>query len=153
MLTTKTSQNCFFIKKIDLIFRLNDFIIDNYVYEFRRFCIFYFVVSNILRLIHDDEHANYAKCFEKIFVSYYIRDLSRYLRDYLKHCSKCQMYQIKKYTSYNSLQFILISSISFYTIIIDFILILFVFDDELNIAMFVICKFTKRFTFVVDKKI
>ena len=82
----------FFYKKNDLIFRSNNFIIDNHVYEFRRFCIFHFVVSNILRLIHDDEHANYAKCFEKMFVSYYIRDLFRYLRDYLKHCSKCQMY-------------------------------------------------------------
>ena len=73
----------------DLIFRSNDFIIDDYIYESRRLCIFHFVVSNILRLIHDDEHANYVKCFEKIFVLYFIRDLSRYLRDYLKYCSKC----------------------------------------------------------------
>ena len=144
----------FFCKrKNDLIFRSNNFIIDDHVYEFRRFCIFHLVVSNILRLTHDDEHANYVKCFEEMFASYYIRDLSRYLRDYLKHCSKCQMYQIKRHASYVSLQFILISSISFHTIIIDFILTLFVSRDELNITMFVICKFTKRFTLVVDKKI
>ena len=90
-------------RKNNLIFRSNDFIIENHVYEFRRFCISYFVVSNILRLTHDDEHANYVKCFEKMFASYYIRDLSRYLRDYLKYCSKCQMYQIKKHASYDSL--------------------------------------------------
>ena len=143
----------FYKEKNDLIFRSNDFITDDHVYESRRLCIFHFVVSDILRLAHDDEHANYAKCFEEMFVSYYIRDLSRYLRDYLKHCSKCQMYQIRKHASYDSLQLILISSISFHTIIIDFILTLFVFDDELNIAMSVICKFTKRLTLVVDKKI
>ena len=140
-------------EKNDLIFRSNDFIIDDHVYEFRRFCIFHFVVSNILRLIYDDKHANYVKCFEKMFASYYIRDLSRYLRDYLKYCSKCQIYQIKKHVLYDSLQFILISSISFHTIIIDFILILFVSRDELNITMSVICKFIKQFTLVVDKKI
>ena len=140
-------------RKNDLIFRSDDFIIEDHVYESRRLCISHFVVSDILRLTHDDEHANYVKCFEEMFASYYIRDLSRYLRDYLKHCSKCQMYQIKRHASYDSLQFILISSISFHTIIIDFILILFVFRDELNITMFVICKFTKRLTLVVDKKI
>ena len=136
----------------DLIFRSNDFIINDHVYEFRCLCIFHLVVSNILRLTHDDEYANYVKCFEKMFASYYIRNLSRYLRDYLKHCSKCQIYQIKKHSSYDSLQFILISSISFHTIIIDLILTLSVSRDELNITMFVICKFTKRFTLVVDKK-
>ena len=136
----------------DLIFRSDDFTTEDHVYESRRLCIFHFVVSDILRLIHDDEHANYVKCFEEMFASYYIRDLSRYLRDYLKHCSKCQMYQIKKHASYDSLQFILISSISFHTIIIDFILTLSVSRDELNITMFVICKFTKRLTLVVDKK-
>ena len=143
----------FYKEKNDLIFRSNDFIIDDHVYESRRLCISHFVVSNILRLIHDDEHVDYVKCFEEMFVSYYIRDLSRYLRDYLKHCSKCQMYQTKKHASYDSLQFILISSISFHTIIIDFILVLFVFRDELNITMSVICKFTKRLTLIVDKKI
>ena len=136
----------------DLIFRSDDFTIDDHVYESRRFCISHPVVSDILRLTHDDEHANYVKCFEEMFASYYIRDLSRYLRDYLKHCSKCQMYQIKKHASYDSLQFILISSISFHTIIIDFILTLSVSRDELNITMSVICKFTKRLTLVVDKK-
>ena len=142
----------FYKEKNDLIFRSNDFITSDHIYKSRRFCIFHLVVSNILRLIHDDKYANYVKYFEKMFVSYYIRDLFRYLRDYLKYCSKCQIYQIKKHASYDSLQFILISSISFHTIIIDFILTLSVSRDELNITMSVICKFTKRLTLVVDKK-
>ena len=139
-------------EKNDFIFRFDNFFTNDHVYEFRRFCIFHSIVQNILKLIYDDEHIDYVKCFEQMFVFYYVRDLFRYLRDYLKYCSKCQMYQIKKHASYDFLQFILISSISFHIIIMKFILILFVFRDELNITMFVICKFTKRITFIIDKK-
>ena len=135
-----------------LIFRSDGFIIGDHVYESRRLCISHFVVPDILRLAHDDGHADYAKCFEEVFASYYIRGLSRYLRDYLKHCSECQMYQIRRHASYGSLQPILISPISFHTITIDFILALSVSRDGLDITMSVICKFTKRFTFIADKK-
>ena len=150
--TTKTFQSFLSIKKNDLIFRLNDFSTNDHVYEFRRFCIFYFIVQEIFQLIHDDEYVDYVKCFEQMFVLYYIRDLFRYLRNYLKYCSKCQIYQIKRHAFYNSLQFILISLISFYTIIINFILISFISRDEFDITMFVIYKFTKRIIFIIDKK-
>ena len=88
-----------------------------------------------------------------MFVSYYIRDLSRYFRDYLKHCSNCQIYQTKKHAFYEFMQSILTSSISFHTIIIDFILILSLTSKELNISMSITCKHTKRLTLIIDKKI
>ena len=73
----------------DFIFRSNDFIIDDHVYESRKLCISHSIVQNILELIHDDEHFDYVKCFEQIVFFWYIRELSRYLRNYLKHCSNC----------------------------------------------------------------
>ena len=38
----------FYKKKNELIFRFDDFTIENHVYDFRRFCIFYVVVQNII---------------------------------------------------------------------------------------------------------
>ena len=143
----------FFCKKNNLIFRQNDFIIDDHVYESRRFCISHFVIQNIFHQTHDDDHVDYVKCYEQISTSYYIRDFSRYFRDYLKHCSKCQMFQIKRYVSYESLQLILSSSILFHTITMNFILIFSIFVVDLNIAMTVCCKFTKRVIFIIDKNI
>ena len=137
----------------NFIFRSNDFTIDDHVYEFCRLCIFHSIVQNIFQLIYDDDHFDYVKCFEQMFVSYYIRDLFRYLRDYLKHCSNCQIYQIKKHAFYEFMQSILTSSISFHIIIIDFILILFLTSKKLDISMSIICKHTKRFILIVDKKI
>ena len=68
--TTKSSSNCFFIKKNDFIFRLNDFIINNYVYESRRFCISHLIIKNILQLTHNEKkHFDYVKCFERLIFS------------------------------------------------------------------------------------
>ena len=138
-------------KKNDLIFRSNDFIIDDHVYESRKLCIFHSIVQNILELIHDDEHFDYVKCFEQIIFFWYIRELFRYLKDYFKHCSNCQVYQIKKHASYESLQFILISTMSFHTIIINFILTLSIFIDDYDTIMSIFCKFIKKIIFVLDK--
>ena len=143
----------FYRRKNDLIFRFEDITIDDHVYESCRLCISHFVVSNILRLTHDDDHVDYVRCFEKISFFYYIRDLSRYLRDYLKHCSQCQIYQTRRHASYDSLQSILISSISFHIIIIDFIFVLSLSRQEFDTIMSIFCKFFKRDFVVFDKKI
>ena len=130
----------FYREENDFIFRFDDFTIDDHVYQSRRLCILHLVVTNILQLIHDDDHSDYVKCFEQIFAFWYIRNLNRYLRDYLKHCSQCQMYQIRRHVSYEFMQFILTFSISFYIIIMNFILTLFISSKDFDIIMFVICK-------------
>ena len=135
-----------------LIFRSDDFTTGDHAYEPRRLCIPHPVVPDILRLAHDDGHAGYAKCFEEVSASYYIRGLSRYLRDYLKHCPECQVYQTRRHAPYGSLQPILTPPIPFHTITIDFILALPVSGDGLDTAMSVTCKFTKRLTLVAGKK-
>ena len=83
----------FFYKKInELIFRSNDFIIENHVYESRRFCVLHVAIENVFAVVHDDNHFDFARCYEKITIFYYIHDFFKFLRNYLKHYFKCQTY-------------------------------------------------------------
>ena len=150
---TRTLSNCFFYKKKnELIFRFNDFIIENHVYDSRRFCISYVVVQNIIQLTHNEiEYVDYVKYFEQIVSSRYIREFSCYLREYLKYCFHCQIYQIKKYVFYDFLQSMLTSNVSFHIITINFILVLLKSSQKLNIVMTISCKFFKRVTIIVEK--
>ena len=151
-ISNEIAANLFFCKKEnDFIFRSNDFIIDDHVYESRKLCISHSIVQNILELIHDDEHFDYVKCFEQIIFFWYIRELFRYLKNYFKHCSNCQVYQIRKHASYESLQFILISAMSFHIIIINFILTLSTFINDYDTVMSIFCKFIKKIIFVLNK--
>ena len=134
-----------------LIFRSDGFTTGDHAYEPRRLCIPHPVIQNILHQAHDDGHAGYAKCYERISASYYIRGLSRYLRDYLKHCPECQIFQTRRHAPYGSLQPILTPPIPFHTITMNFILALPTSVTDLNTAMTVCCKFTKRVTFIAGK--
>ena len=138
-----------FYRKNELIYRSDDFIIESHAYELKRLCIFHSIIEDILKMIHDENHLSFVRCYEKIIAFYYIRDLSRYFRDYFKHCPKCLIFQIWKHQSYGFLQSILTSSISFHIIIINFILILSLFDN-FDILMSVICKFLKRVILISD---
>ena len=108
-------------------------------------------MQNILQLAHGDGHPGYAKCFERIASSWYIRGLSRYLREYLKHCSECQVYQTKRHAPYGSMQPVLTPAVPFHTITMDFILALPVSRDGFDVAMPVSDKFTKRITIIPGK--
>ena len=78
--------------------------------------------------------------------------MSKHLRTYLHHCSKCFVYQTRRHQSYDSLQFIEKLLMLFHIIIIDFILALFIIIEiEYDFLMSMICKFSKRVTFVVEK--
>ena len=142
-----------FYRKNEFIFRFDDYITDNHAFEFRKFCIFQFLVDEILDTIHDaiNDHVDFKKCYERLIFSYFIRRLFKQFRDYLRHCSNCQIYQTRRHKSYDSMQSILTSSILFHTLIINFILNLFKFRDDFDIVMFVTCKHTKRVTCILSK--
>ena len=83
----------FFYKKInELIFRSNDFIINNYVYKFHRFYVSFFVVKKIIVVVHNDNYFDFARCYKKIATFYYVHDLFKLFRNYLKHCFKYLTY-------------------------------------------------------------
>ena len=139
----------------EFIFRVDDSI-DDHAFIFRRFCISNAVVKDVLKIVHENsnDHSKYAKCYEQIASTWYIRDLTRQLRDYLKYCSKCQINRIRRHQSHDSLQSILSSIISFHTFNLNFIFALSVSRvEQFNVVMSITCKFTKRIIIVLDKNI
>ena len=96
----------------------------------------------------------WQKCYEQIVSTWYIRDLTRQLRDYLKYCSKCQINRIKRHQSHDSLQFILSSIIFFHTFNLNFIFALSISRvEQFNVVISITCKFTKRIIIVLNKNI
>ena len=81
-----------FFRENDLIFRMNDFIIKSHAYESRKLCILHSIIANIMKMIYNENYNDFARCYEKISTFYYIRNLIRYLRKYLKHCLKYQIF-------------------------------------------------------------
>ena len=146
----KTTRN-FFFRQNDFIFKFEN-VINDHVYQTCRLCIFSSTIQQILEIVHNDNHSKFARCYEKIFSIYYIRDLSRYLRNFLKYCSKCQIYQTRRHKFYDFLQSILISSIFFRTITIDFVLTLLKsFSKNFDSFMSINCKYSKRIFLILEK--
>ena len=149
---TENSAALPFYRENDLIFRTDDHTSDH-AFQSRRLCISQSLVGEILDTFHDvaNDHFDFTKCYERVAVSYFIRDLFKQLRDYLRHCSNCQIHQIRRHKSYDFLQSILSTSILFHILIIDFILDLLKSREEFDVAMSVICKFFKRIICVLGK--
>ena len=117
-------------------------------------CALVSILKNIFKLMHDvNDHFDFDKTYEMIMSIWYIREVIKHFSKYFKHCLKCQVNQIKRYKSFDNLQFILNSSIFSYAITIDFVLIISFFHNNLNNVMSMTCKFSKRITIVFDKNI
>ena len=78
----KNAVKLSFYRINDLIFRF-DQDIKNHYYQSHQLCIFHSIITNILNIAHNDTHLKYARYYEKILFNYYIRGLTRYLKNYL----------------------------------------------------------------------
>jgi hypothetical protein len=67
----------------DLIYHVNKSI------EEKRLCISSECVSNILATAHDQDHSKFDVCFEIIIRFWYIKELIKAFRQYIRHCSQC----------------------------------------------------------------
>jgi hypothetical protein len=133
----------------DLLYR-TDHVAIEHVYEFKRLCISSNIIQNILQMTHfNNKHSEFAKCYDEIFVFWYIHKLFKILREFLRHCFECQIFQTRRHKSYDFLQSIFTSSVFFHTITIDFILAL-SNTEEYDIVMFVTCKFSKRLILIFE---
>ncbi len=89
-----------------------------------------------------------------MFSSWYIHELFKHFRKYLRHCSQCQIFQTRRYKFYESLQSIFTSKISFHILTMNFVLALSIFhSDKFDSTMFITCKFFKRMTIISDKTV
>ncbi len=138
---------CFF-RHLDLIwFVLSSILIS----VSQRLCISSDCVPNILAIAHEQRHSDFEVCFEIISRSWYIKELIRALREYIKHCSQCQQIQIRWHKSWKSLQSIHSSFVSFHTITMNFVLQNLKINKELNCILSVIDKFSKRIMLISEK--
>ena len=117
-----------------------------------RLCILKTLKKLIFEQAHNlHSHADFHQVYSQILTLIYIRKLRKWLWRYIVHCSECQLNQIKWHLSNKSLKLIKTSEISFYTIIIDFILTLLLLKEEYNCALSITCKFSKWVTILTEK--
>ena len=125
----------------------------NLIDSYHHFCIFKNLEKEIFQITHNKHHyISFHWVYNTIVVSLFIQNLSWWLSQYIIHCSQCQHYQIIQHQSYEILQLIIKSLISFHTVTADFIVKLFKTKNKFNVIMTVICKFSKKIEFISDKK-
>lgn len=121
--------------------------------ELRRLCIFDSCIENFMKIAHDNDHFEFVRCFDMIFQTWYVRNLIKALRNYIKHGSKCFVLQTRRHKLWESFQSINTSFVSFHIITFDFILAMSLSIDLHNVIMSIIDKFTKRTTLISKKNI
>ena len=92
----------------------------------------------------------HQRSYQHLKTIIYIPRITRKLRIYIKHCSFCQLNQIKHHKFYEELTPISNLVISFHTIAMNFILAI---SSDMNCILTITNKITKRKTFISDKKI
>ena len=132
-----------------LIFRL-DATTGDHAYTPRRLAVPDSCIQDVLRIAHGDGHPGYGRLLQKAS-AWYIRRVAKHVREYIRHCSSCQIYQTKRHMPYGAMQPIESPPVPFHTITIDFILSLPTSVEGFDMAMPVTCKFTKRVTIVPGK--
>lgn len=129
----------------ELIFHVNKFT------GLKRLCIPEPLVKDIFDIAHNEGHLGFERCYEVIVRSWYIYGLTRRLRDYIRYCPQCLVFQTRRYRPYGSLQPIESPSIPFYTLTLDFILALPASAEGFDTILTVTDKFTKRITYISGK--
>jgi transposase InsO family protein len=121
--------------------------------EEKRLCISFNCVSDILIIAHEREqdHSGFDICFEIITRFWYIKELIKALRQYIRHCSQCLTIQTRRHKSYENLQSIHSFSVSFHTITMNFVLELSKIKKEIDCVLSIIDKLTKRVMLISEK--
>ena len=119
--------------------------------ERQRLCISSSLDKEIFDLTHNkNQYFEINRCYARISESLYVSHLSKKLRQYISHCSECQLNQIRRHKAYEELLSIKSSAILFHTISIDFIMTI---SEEMNTLLTIICKFFKRVIILTDQTI
>ena len=115
---------------------------------YHRLCVPRSVMKDVFDVAHGDGYPGYERCFQIIARSWYVRRLGRHLREYLRHCPECLVYQTRRHQPYGSLQPILTPSVPFHTITPDFIVSLSESYEGLDTILSCTDKFTRRITLI-----
>jgi hypothetical protein len=134
-------------EKSDIDFQLkNDLIY--YTRDKSRLCILATCEKKIFELAHDqNNHARHHRAYQKLIDIIYIPRLFRKIRLYIKHCSACELNQIKRHFSYEELILISTTFISFRTLTMNFIVTL---SEDIDFVLTVICKTSRRLSIIFE---
>ena len=133
-----------------LIFHLDDATGDH-AFTHRRLCVPDNAVKQFFEIAHSSDHIGFAKMFEVLSKQWYIHGLARQLRNYLRHCPQCQLYQTRRHLPHGSLQPIITPPMPFHTLTIDFILALPKSRKGYDCMLSVTDKYPRRITLIPGK--
>lgn len=102
-------------------------------------------------LVQRAGHPGASCTLERAANSWYIRHLTRYIQDFLQYCPEYQIYQTRHHLLYSSLQPVELLPVLFYTITINFILVLLYSPEKYNYTISVIDKFSKYIILVLGR--
>jgi hypothetical protein len=135
-------------EEFELDFMLKDELLFH-VKNKKRLCILTNCEIDLFRIAHDENnHVEHNRVYTKLVDQIYISRLSRKIRQYVKHCSICELSQTKRHSSYEELVSIFAQKISFRTLAMNFISAL---SEDMNTTLIVTCKISKRVTIILDK--
>ena len=133
-----------------LIFYLDDTTGDH-AFVHRRLYIPDAALKHFFEVAHSTDHIGFAKMFEVLSQHWYIHGLARKLRDFLRHCPACQLYQTRRHLPHGSLQPILSPLMPFHTLTIDFVLVLPTSRKGYDCLLSVTNKYSRRITLIPGK--
>ena len=139
-----------FERENGLIFHRDD-VTGDHAFTHRRLCIPERAVKQFFEIAHSSDHIGFAKMFEVLSGQWYIHGLARQLRNYLRHCPQCQLYQTRRHLPHGSLQPIITPPMPFHTLTIDFILALPKSKKGYDCILSVTDKYPRRITLIPGK--
>ena len=142
------------IKKIvtDIDFKLRDDLIYHVKKNIFRLCIFKNCEQKVFKLIHDDcFHAEHHRVYARLIESIYIHKLFKKLTIYIRHCSTCQLNQVKRHRSYDELTSLFILSIFFHTLTMNWVVTLSINKNDFDCTLNVTCKFNRKLQSIQKK--
>ena len=141
------SRDVRFRYKNDLLYYIFDFV------DSERLCISAIMKTEIFRQVHDlTHHDDFMRTYDKLRNSIYVHSMIKHFKIYIIHCSKCQINQIKRHFVYDELTLIMLSTISFHTIVMNFIVKL-SFSRDMNVLLTITCKFSKKILLISNHDI
>jgi hypothetical protein len=141
----------------DIFDDMNFFLRDDLIYyssEEKTFklCISWSLKKNIYEMTHDNNHhCEFHRVYTRLSESVYIRHMIKRLRRYIHHCKFCLKKQTKRHSLYDELNSIRTMTLSFHTMIIDFIVVL-SSSKEYDAMLTTIDKFFKRISLISEKE-
>ncbi len=138
----------FYLSNDGLIWRIDNYTSDH-AFAPERLYVPDSCVKDFFDIAHDKNgHIGRDKCHEIIARQWYIRGLGRQLREYLRHCQQCQLYQTQRHQPYGALQPILTPPTPYHTISMDFILALPVTVEGFDCCLTVTDKFSRKIALI-----